>query len=144
MSFAVNTASLPAVAAGPTPVPAPVSSTAAPSAPPSAPPSATVTLSPQALTLSHASAPAANPAPSPAAAPAPAASPASIYEELKNGIGAAVDDVEGAISGAAHWVADGVESAVAGADRLAHGIVELPFALGAKAFDAVGSAIDAI
>jgi len=103
-------------------------------------PSTTVTLSPQAMSLAsgHSSSPSGTSSPS----PAPAAQDGSIYDSLKNGISAAIDDVEGAISGGAHAVVDGVETALSTANSVATGIVELPFAAVAKTCDAAGALID--
>ena len=117
---------------------------ALPTAPPT-PPSATVTLSPQAMSaLSSSSHPSSStPAAStPAAAPAPAAHDGSVYESLKSGISTAVSDVGDAIASGAHAVVDGVETTLSSANKVATGILELPFAAVSKACDAVGGLID--
>ncbi len=128
--------------AGAPPLPAlPAAST--PPALPSAP-STTVTLSPQAMSLASGHAP----SPSGTASAASSSSPAadepggSVYDSLKNGIAAAIDDVEGAISGGAHAIVSGVETALSTANKVATGIVELPFAAVAKTCDAAGALID--
>ena len=111
-------------------------------------PSATVTLSPQAMSAAWATSHPTASAGSTAATPAtPAAAPAphddgSVYESLKNGISAAVTDVGDAIASGAHAVVDGVETTLSTANKVAKGILELPFAAVAKGCDAVGSLID--
>ena len=110
-------------------------------------PSTVVTLSPQALSAawaaSHPSSPASS-ATTAATLPVsePAAHDGSVYESLKNGISTAATDVGDAIAEGAHAVADGVETTLSAANRLAKGILELPFATVAKGCDAVGSLID--
>ncbi|MFL6696726.1 MAG: hypothetical protein ACJ8GJ_06130, partial [Vitreoscilla sp.] len=111
-------------------------------------PSTTVTLSPQAMNALAASEHA-PPSPSPAtsspmapAAPPPAAHDGSVYESLKDGISTAVADVGGAISTGAHAVVEGVETTLSTANKVATGILELPFAAVAKACDAAGALID--
>ena len=118
---------------------APAPATKAPDAP-----STTVTLSPQAISAAYAvSHPSTTASPTPAAAvPAPAAADASVYESLKNGISAAVTDVGDVIAEGAHAVVDGVETTLSTANKVAKGILELPFAAVAKGCDAVGSLID--
>ena len=129
-------ASTPALPAAPGPSP-----TATPA------PSTTVTLSPQAMSAlaasSHAAPPSSTPDPStaPAATP-PAAHDGSVYESLKNGISTAVADVGDAIAGGAHAVVEGVETTLSTANKVATGILELPFAAVSKACDAAGAVID--
>ncbi len=136
------------------------SSTASSKAPPAAPapalpmsnaaqgkmpdaPSTTVTLSPQAMSaLASSGHPASPSSTAPAAAPAPAAHDGSVYDSLKTGISSAVTGVENAISGGAHAVVDGVETTLSTANKVATGLLELPFAAVAKACDAVGGLID--
>ena len=135
----VTKAAPPAVAAAAA-VPAPA--TKAPDAP-----STTVTLSPQAISaayaVSHPTSASASASPAPdAAAPASASSGGSVYDSLKNGISTAVTDVGDAIAGGAHAVVEGVETVVSTANKVATGILELPFAAVAKGCDAVGSLID--
>ena len=116
---------------------------AAPAPAPAPAPSTTVTLSPQALSAmaaSHAAASSTAASGTPAAAPAPQGG--SVYESLKNGISTAFTDVGDAIASGAHAVVDGVETALSTANKVATGIVELPFAAVAKASDAVGALID--
>jgi hypothetical protein len=121
---------------------------ATPTAAASDSPSTTVTLSPaaQSMAASHAS-----PAPSPsttstsAAAPAaPAPHESSIYDSIKNGLEEAVSDVGDAIAGGAHAVVEGVETTLSTIHDVAKGTLELPFAVVAKACDAVGSLIEAV
>lgn len=76
------------------------------------------------------------------AAPPPAAHDGSVYESLKDGISTAVADVGGAISTGAHAVVEGVETTLSTANKVATGILELPFAAVAKACDAAGALID--
>ena len=109
-------------------------------------PSATVTLSPQAMSAAYATS---HPSSSSSASSTPAtqdAAPAphdgSVYDALKNGFSTAVTDVGDAIADVAHGVVDGVETTVSTANKVAKGIVELPFAAVAKGCDAVGSLID--
>ena len=131
---------------GVTPPPAPAASTVALAKMPDAMPSATVTLSPQAMSALAAAHPAsASPAagePLPGAAPIPAAHGASVYESLKSGISTGVADVGDAIADGAHAVVDGVETTLSMANKVATGILELPFAVVSKGCDAVGSLID--
>jgi len=130
------------------PAPAPVATpAAAPAARPADVPSATVTLSPQALSaMAAANHPSSTPSTtSPGAAPAaptPAAHDGSVYESLKSGIATAVADVGDAIAGGAHAVVDGVETTLSTANKVAKGLLELPFAAVAKACDAAGAVID--
>ena len=107
-------------------------------------PSTTVTLSPQAMSAAYASSHPSSAAPSSPPAPTPAQPEhdGSVYESLKNGIAAAVTDVGDAIVGGAHAVVDGVETTLSTANKVAKGILELPFAAVAKGCDAVGSLID--
>jgi hypothetical protein len=123
---------LPALPAAPTPP-------ALPSAP-----STMVTLSPQAMSLasSHAPSPSSSMSSESSSSPAPAAQGGSIYDSLKNGISAAIDDVGDAIAGGAHAIVSGVETALSTANDVATGIVELPFAAVAKTCDAAGALID--
>ena len=124
------------------PAPAPVTSNAAQAKMPDAP-STTVTLSPQAMSaLASSGHPSSLPPATPAAAPAPVTHDGSVYDSLKNGISTAVTDVEDAISGGAHAVVDGVETTLSTANKVATGILELPFAAVSKACDAVGALID--
>lgn len=112
--------------------------------------STTVTLSTQGLNMSHASVPmppavpASTGAANTAAAPADEPASPSIYDDVKNGIAGAVDDVGAAIGGTARWIGDGVVDVVSGVDALVHGVVDLPFAIGAEACNAVGAVLDAI
>ncbi len=134
--------SAPAKAASPAPAaPAAAAMPAAAAAPA---PSTTVSLSPQAMSLAAAPHPAPPSSAGSSAAPAaaPVAHESSIYESLKNGISTAFTDVEDAISGGAHAVVDGVETALSTAHDVAKGIVELPFAAVSKAADAAGALID--
>ena len=137
----------PAAAAAPAPLAplpplAPPVSNAAQAKMPDAP-STTVTLSPQAMSAMAASAhPSSSSAASGSTAPAPVTHDGSLYDSIKNGISHAIDDVEGAISGGAHAVVDGVETTLSTANKVATGIVELPFAAVAKACDAAGALID--
>jgi len=138
-----SVASAKAAAAAATP-PAATPASAAPATKAPDAPSTTVTLSPQAMSAAYAashpsSAASSTPA---AAAPAPAATDGSVYESLKNGISAAVTDVGDAIAGGANAVVDGVETTLSTANKVAKGILELPFAAVAKGCDAVGSLID--
>jgi len=121
---------------------------ATPTAAASDSPSTTVTLSPaaQSMAASHAS-----PAPSPSTSSTSAAAPAtpephesSIYDSIKNGLEEAVSDVGDAIAGGAHAVVDGVETTLSTIHDVAKGTLELPFAVVAKACDAVGSLIEAV
>jgi hypothetical protein len=121
---------------------------AAPTAAASDSSSTTVTLSPaaQSMAASHAS-----PAPSPSTSSTSAAAPAtpephesSIYDSIKNGLEEAVSDVGDAIAGGAHAVVDGVETTLSTIHDVAKGTLELPFAVVAKACDAVGSLIEAV
>ena len=127
---------------------APSATAAAPAPAAKAPdtPSTTVTLSPQAISaayaVSHPSAPAPASSTPAAPSPAPTVADASVYESLKNGISTAVTDVGDAIADGAHAVVDGVETALSTANKVAKGILELPFAAVAKGCDAVGSLID--
>ena len=123
---------LPALPAAPTPPTLPSA------------PSTTVTLSPQAMSLasSHASSPSSSASGTSSPSPAPAAQGGSIYDSLKNGISAAIDDVGDAIAGGAHAIVSGVETALSTANDVAVGIVELPFAAVAKTADAAGALID--
>ena len=110
-------------------------------------PSTTVTLSPQAsaMAASHSpsqSSPSTSTAPSTSAPAAPVPHDSSLYDSLKSGIANAVGDVEDVITGGAHAIVDGVETALSTANKVATGIVELPFAAVAKACDAVGAVID--
>lgn len=115
---------------------------AAPTLP--SPPSTTVTLSSQGMSLasSHASSPSSSTSGTSSPNPAPAAQGGSIYDSLKNGISAAIDDVGDAIAGGAHAIVSGVETALSTANDVAVGIVELPFAAVAKTADAAGALID--
>jgi hypothetical protein len=112
--------------------------------------STTVTLSTQGLNMSHASVPTPAAVPPAAGAASTTATPAdapaspSIYDDVKNGIAGAVDDVGAAIGGTARWIGDGVVDVVSGVDALVHGAVDLPFAIGAEACNAVGAVLDAI
>ena len=101
-------------------------------------PSATVTLSEQALNLLN------HPDASVPHAAAAASGSTSIYESLKKGITTAAEDVGDAASDSAHWLANGVESAVSAADTLAHGVADLPFAVVGKICDATGAMLDAL
>ena len=108
-------------------------------------PSATVTLSPQALSAAYAAShpsSTASSTPAAAAVPAPAVADGSVYESLKNGISTAVTDVGDAIAGGAHAVVEGVETTISTVNKVAKGILELPFAAVSKGCDAVGSLID--
>ena len=111
-------------------------------------PSTTVTLSPQAMSAAYATSHPSSSSSSPTSgAPAtqdaaPAVHDGSVYDALKNGFSTAVTDVGDAIAGVAHAVVDGVETTVSTANKVAKGIVELPFAAVAKGCDAVGSLID--
>ena len=131
---AATTSSAPKTAAAPLPPLAPPVSNAAQAKMPDAP-STTVTLSPQAMSAMASSSAA-------AAASAPAAHDGSLYDSLKNGISTAVADVGDAIADGAHAVVDGVETTLSTANKVATGIVELPFAAVSKAADAVGALID--
>jgi len=136
------------------PTPAAASAPAKPLAPPIAAPapapalpSTTVTLSPQAMSAaashpSSSSSPLTSSTSQSSAAPAPAPQGSSIYDSLKNGIANAVTDVEDVIAGGAHAIVDGVENALSTANKVATGIVELPFAAVAKVCDAAGAVID--
>ncbi len=108
-----------------------------------APPSTTVTLSPQALSMSHATNASSSSPDQAAAAPAAPAS-TSIYDDVKQGIVATVEGVGDAIGGTARFIGDGVASVVSGADALVHGALDLPFALGAEACNAAGAVLDAL
>jgi hypothetical protein len=68
----------------------------------------------------------------------------SIYDEMKNGLSTAADDIGNAVDDGAHWLASGVEAAFSAADTLAHGIADLPFVAVAKVCDAAGAVLDAI
>jgi hypothetical protein len=142
MSSAASTKA--AVAAPATPSPA---ATPAPAQKPADAPSTTVTLSPQAMSAmaaaSH-SAPPPSPTSSTASSPAPAPNDSSVYDSLKMGIASAVCDVGDAIEGGAHAVVDGVETVVSTANKVAQGILELPFAAVAKVCDAAGAIIDSV
>ncbi|MCK9686900.1 hypothetical protein [Scleromatobacter humisilvae] len=140
---AATTSSAPKTAAAPLPPIAPPVSNAAQAKMPDAP-STTVTLSPQAMSAMAASS---HPSSSPmsnasAPAPAPAAQDGSLYDSIKMGISTAVADVGDAIADGAHAVVDGVETTLSTANKVATGIVELPFAAVSKAADAVGALID--
>jgi hypothetical protein len=111
---------------------APAPAPAAAPAPRAPDPSTTVTLSPQAMTAVGAS----------VAAAAPTAAESSVYESLQHGISTAVIDVGDAIAGGAHAVVDGLETTLSMANKVAKGILELPFAALSKASDAVGALID--
>ena len=115
---------------------------AAPTLP--SPPSTTVTLSSQGMSLAsgHSSSPSSSASGTSSPSPAPAAQGGSIYDSLKNGISAAIDDVGDAIAGGAHAIVSGVETALSTANDVAVGIVELPFAAVAKTADAAGALID--
>ena len=128
---AATTSSAPKTATAPLPPLAPPVSNAAQAKMPDAP-STTVTLSPQAMSAMA----------STSAASAPAAHDGSLYDSLKNGISTAVADVGNAIADGAHAVVDGVETTLSTANKVATGIVELPFAAVSKAADAVGALID--
>nr|MDP9124382.1 hypothetical protein [Pseudomonadota bacterium] len=78
----------------------------------------------------------------PAPTPAQPEHDGSVYDSLKSGIATAVTDVGAAIAGGAHAVVDGVETTLSTANKVAKGILELPFAALAKGCDAVGSLID--
>ena len=131
---AATTSSAPKTAAAPLPPLAPPVSNAAQAKMPDAP-STTVTLSPQAMSAMASTSAA-------AAASAPAAHDGSLYDSLKNGISTAVADVGDAIADGAHAVVDGDETTLSTANKVATGIVELPFAAVSKAADAVGALID--
>ena len=131
---AATTSSAPKTAAAPLPPLAPPVSNAAQAKMPDAP-STTVTLSPQAMSAMASSSAA-------AAASAPAAHDGSLYDSLKNGNSTAGADVGDAIADGAHAVVDGVETTLSTANKVATGIVELPFAAVSKAADAVGALID--
>ena len=125
----------------PSMTPPPAAST--PALPPA--PSTTVTLSPQAmsaLAASHPSTASSTSSPSSSSAAAPAPQSDSVYDSLKSGISTAVEDVGDAIAGGAHAVVDGVETVLSDANKVATGILELPFAAVSKAADAVGALID--
>ena len=107
-------------------------STESPPPRPAAPPSATVTLSDRALDALHGN------------GASSSASSSSVYTSLKNGIEAAVDGVENAVSDSAHWLVDGAVSAVTTVDHVVHGVVDLPFVAVSKTCDAIGSVLDAI
>ncbi len=134
-------------AAAAAPAAAPVASTASAAKLPDVP-STTVTLSPQAMSaLASSEHPASFPGPAttssmPSAAPPVATHDGSVYESLKNGISTAVADVGGAISTGAHAVVEGVETTLSTANKVATGILELPFAAVSKACDAAGALID--
>ncbi len=135
-SARTSAAATPPAATAAAPAPAPAASV----------PSTTVTLSPQAMSAawaaSHPSASTGtSPAPDAQAAP-PAAHDSSVYESLKSGISTAVTDVGDAIAEGAHAVVDGVETTLSTANKVAKGILELPFAAVSKGCDAVGSLID--
>ena len=109
------------------------------------PPSTTVTLSSQGMSLASghsSSSPSSSASGTSSPGPAPAAEGGSIYDSLKNGIAAAIDDVGDAIAGGAHAIVSGVETALSTANNVAVGIVELPFAAVAKTADAAGALID--
>jgi hypothetical protein len=78
----------------------------------------------------------------PVAVPAPAAHAASMYESLKSGISTGVADIGDAIADGAHAVVEGVETTLSTANKVATGILELPFAVVAKGCDAMGGLID--
>ena len=107
-------------------------------------PSTTVTLSPQAMSAAYAASHPSPAAPSTPPAPTPAQPEhdGSVYDSLKSGIATAVTDVGDAIAGGAHAVVDAVETTLSTANKVAKGILELPFAALAKGCDAVGSLID--
>ena len=107
-------------------------------------PSTTVTLSPRAMSaLASSGHPSSGPAAAPAAAlPAPAVHDGSVYEALKSGLSTAVADVGDAIAGGAHAVVQGVETTLSTANKVATGVLELPFAAVSKACDAAGALID--
>ena len=148
LNLSLPTASSTRTAAAPAPA-KPTAATATPAPATRTPdaPSAVVTLSPQALSAAWAeshpspSAPSA-PAASTPPAPVPAAHDGSVYESLKNGISTAATDVGDVIAEGAHAVVDGVEITLSAANKVAKGILELPFAAVAKGCDAVGSLID--
>ena len=123
-----------------TTAPAPAASTSMPSTPAAPAPSATVSISPQAMAA--ASHPSASTTSSSAAAPVAVSQDGSVYEAIKNGFSTAVTDVGDAISGGAHAVVDGVETALSTANKVVKGTLELPFAAVSKACDAVGAVID--
>ena len=131
-------------AAAAVPAAPPVLPTASPAKTPDTP-STTVTLSPQAMSAlassEHSPSSTAG-TPTPAAAPLAAAHDGSVYESLKNGMSTAVADVGGAISAGAHAVVDGVETTLSTANKVATGILELPFAAVSKVCDAAGALID--
>jgi hypothetical protein len=104
-------------------------------------PSTTVTLSPQAMSAAYAASHPSSAAPS-VPTPAQPEHDGSVYESLKSGIATAVTDVGDAIAGGAHAVVDGVETTLSTANKVAKGILELPFAAVAKGCDTVGSLID--
>ena len=136
-SARTSAAATPPAAPATAPAPAPAASA----------PSTTVTLSPQAMSAawaaSHPSASTSSTSPAPdAQAAAPAAHDGSVYESLKSGISTAVTDVGDAIAEGAHAVVDGVETTLSTANKVAKGILELPFAAVSKGCDAVGSLID--
>ena len=142
---AASSAKTTAATATPAAAPAATAAAAAPKAPDV--PSTTVTLSPQAMSAAYAQShpSVASPAPSSSTAtptPAPAPRDESVYESLKSGISTAVTDVGDAIAGGAHAVVDGVETTLSTANKVAKGILELPFAAVAKGCDAVGALID--
>ena len=105
-------------------------------------PSTTVTLSPQAMSAAYAASHPSSPTASPTPALEPGAHDGSVYESLKNGISTAVTDVGDVIAEGAHAVVDGVETTLSTANKVAKGILELPFAVVAKGCDAVGSLIE--
>jgi len=116
------------------PPPPPVATAAAPTQVPDVP-GTTVTLSPQAMSALAAAGQAAG-------TPAAAAPDGCGYESLKRGISTAARDVGEAVSDGAHAVVDGVESTLTLANKLAKGVLELPFAAVSKGCDAVGGLID--
>ncbi len=124
---------------------APPAAIAPPAKTPDAP-STTVTLSPQAMSAlasaGHPSSSSATGEALPVAVPAPAAHAASMYESLKSGISTGVADIGDAIADGAHAVAEGVETTLSTANKVATGILELPFAVVAKGCDAMGGLID--
>jgi hypothetical protein len=128
------------------PATTPTAATATPATPTPAAPSTTVTLSPQALSAAYAvSHPSAASTPGVAATPAApiaAAHDGAVYESLKSGIATAVTDVGDAIADGAQAVVDGVETTLSMANKVAKGILELPFAAVSKGCDAVGALID--
>ena len=61
---------------------------------------------------------------------------------MKSGISAAVTDVGDAIADGAHAVAEGVETTLSTANKVATGVLAFPFAAVSKGCDAVGAVID--